>query len=83
MNGLMTPSTSPNPDFVANPHDAYAKSVFRRLPHARGLFRAYLPDEVAALFDWRTLQLETESFLVGSSGQKGYAASCAARYTIS
>ncbi len=54
---------SPTSDAVSNPHDAYAKSVFRRLPQARAFFRAYLPDEIQSLFDWRTLRLETESFL--------------------
>lgn len=59
----MTPSQSPALDTVSNPHDAYAKSVFRRLPQARGFFRGYLPEEIRDLFDWRTLRLGTESFL--------------------
>jgi hypothetical protein len=48
---------------VTNPHDAYAQSVFRELPQARAFFRNYLPADVAALFDWRTLRLETASFV--------------------
>jgi hypothetical protein len=46
-----------------NPHDAYAKSVFRELPEARGFFRGYLPARVARLFDWTSLRLESESFV--------------------
>lgn len=59
----MTPSESAVPNTVSSPHDAYAKSVFRRLPQARGFFCSYLPEDVRSLFDWRTLRLETESFL--------------------
>jgi hypothetical protein len=53
-----TPST-PQP----NPHDAFVKSVFHELPHARGLFRGYLPPTIDALLDWKTLRLERDSFL--------------------
>lgn len=59
----MTPFPSPTSESVSNPHDAYAKSVFRRIPLARGFFRAYLPDDIQRLVDWRTLRLETESYL--------------------
>jgi hypothetical protein len=57
------PAQTPPSKSVSNPHDAYAKSVFRELAQARAFFRAYLPDEVQALFDWRTLRLVSESFL--------------------
>ncbi len=46
-----------------NPHDAYAKSVFRELPEARGFFCGYLPARVVRLFDWTSLRLESESFV--------------------
>lgn len=45
-----------------NPHDEFTKNVFQELPHARGLFRGYLPKEVSALCVWRTLKLESSSF---------------------
>ena len=48
---------------ISNPHDAYAKSVFGEIPQAREFFRAYLPEDVQSLFDWRTLRLETASFV--------------------
>ncbi|MEK9146196.1 MAG: Rpn family recombination-promoting nuclease/putative transposase, partial [Elusimicrobiota bacterium] len=48
---------------IPNPHDAYAKSVFRELPEARGFFRGYLPARVVRLFDWTSLRLESESFV--------------------
>jgi hypothetical protein len=54
---------APRPNETTNPHDAYTKSVFREIPQARGFFRGYLPPEVQGMFDWRTLRLETESFL--------------------
>lgn len=54
---------TPRPETASNPHDAFTQSVFRELPQARGFFRGYLPDEVHELFDWRTLRLETGSFL--------------------
>ena len=53
----------PQRQSVANPHDAYVKSVFRQTPQARAFFRGYLPQDVQSLFDWRTLRLETTSFL--------------------
>ena len=59
----MTSSSALLPESVTSPHDAYVKGVFRRLPQARGFFRGYLPDDVQRLFDWRTLRLESESFL--------------------
>lgn len=57
------PVQVPQPEAVTNPHDAYAQSVFREIPQARGFFRGYLPVEVQALFDWRTLRLESASFV--------------------
>ena len=48
---------------AAIPHDTYAKKVFSQLPQARAFFRAYLPDDVQALFDWRTLRVESVSFI--------------------
>jgi hypothetical protein len=60
------------PEAVTNPHDAYAQSVFREIPQARGFFRAYLPAEVDALFEWRTLRLETVS-LVSDELQRDFA----------
>ena len=44
-------------------HDTYVKKVFRQIPQARAFFRAYLPDDVQALFDWQTLRLESVSFI--------------------
>ncbi|TVS20012.1 MAG: hypothetical protein EA424_06120 [Planctomycetaceae bacterium] len=57
------PAQDAGPEPISNPHDAYAKSVFREISQARGFFRGYLPDEVCDLFDWRTLRLETASFV--------------------
>ena len=57
------PAQDARPKPISNPHDAYAKSVFREIPQARGFFRGYLPDEVRDLFDWRTLRVETASFV--------------------
>jgi len=48
---------------AAIPHDTYAKKVFSQLPQARAFFRAYLPDDVQTLFDWRTLRVESVSFI--------------------
>ncbi len=57
---------------VANPHDAYAQNVFREIPQARAFLRAYLPEEVRTLFDWRTLRLESGS-LVSDELQRNFA----------
>ncbi len=57
------PAQDTRPEPIANPHDAYAKSVFREISQARGFFRGYLPNEVRDLFDWRTLRVETASFV--------------------
>jgi len=51
------------PSRTPNPHDAYAKLVFREVPEARGFFRGYLPAKVVRLFDWSSLKLESESFV--------------------
>jgi hypothetical protein len=40
------PTEDARPEPVSNPHDTYAKSVFRETPQARGFFCGYLPDEV-------------------------------------
>ena len=53
-----------------SPHDAYAKSVFRELPEARGFFRGYLPAKVVRLFDWTSLRLESESFVKDDLGRE-------------
>jgi predicted transposase/invertase (TIGR01784 family) len=47
----------------ASPHDALFKQTFTDLDNARGELRAALPDEVVALIDWSTLQVETGSFV--------------------
>ena len=39
------------------------RASFGNSPRHAAFFRAYLPDEVQALFDWRTLRLVPESFL--------------------
>jgi hypothetical protein len=57
------PAKNTRPDPAVNPHDAYAKSVFGEIPQARAFFRDYLPEAVQALFDWRTLRLETANFV--------------------
>jgi hypothetical protein len=51
------------PSRAPNPHDAYAKSVFRELPEAREFFCGYLPAKLVRLFDWSSLRLESESFV--------------------
>ena len=57
------PTQAPRPKLAPDPHDTYVKKVFGELPQARAFFRAYLPENVQALFDWRTLRLESVSFI--------------------
>jgi len=57
------PTQPPRPKAVNDPHDTYVKKVFGELAQARAFFRAYLPEDVQALFDWRTLRLESVSFI--------------------
>lgn len=47
----------------AQPHDAYVKATFSKVRNARGELRAALPPSVRALVDWRTLKVETGSFV--------------------
>ena len=44
-------------------HDAYVKSTFSKVRNARGELRAVLPSPVRALVDWRTLKVESGSFV--------------------
>ena len=57
------PTQAPRPKLAPDPHDTYVKKVFGELPQARAFFRAYLPENVQALFDWRTLRLECVNFI--------------------
>lgn len=58
----MTIRTQADSTKATNPHDEFAKSVFRELPQARGLFCSYLPSRIAGLFDWQSLRLERDAF---------------------
>jgi predicted transposase YdaD len=58
------------PESVNNPHDAYAQRVFCEIPQARGFFRSYLPEDVRSLFDWRTLRLESATFVSDELGRQ-------------
>ena len=55
---------------AVNLHDAYASSVFRRIDKARGFFRGYLPERLERPFDWRTLRLESSSFVNDELGRQ-------------
>jgi len=57
------PSQPPQPKPASDPHDTFVKKVFGELAQARAFFRAYLPEDVQALFDWRTLRLESVGFI--------------------
>jgi hypothetical protein len=57
------PTQAPRPKLAPDPHDTYVKKVFGELPQARAFFRAYLSENVQALFDWRTLRLECVNFI--------------------
>jgi predicted transposase/invertase (TIGR01784 family) len=47
---------------VKNPHDIYAKRVFRNLRLAADFFRHYLPPELAQLADFEKLALDEGTF---------------------
>ena len=47
---------------VKNPHDIYAKRVFRKISLAADFFRHYLPPEIAALPDFDQLVLDEGAF---------------------
>lgn len=55
---------------LPNPHDEFTKSVFRELPHARGLLRGYLPREIEQLCVWSTLRLERDAFSTEELGNE-------------
>ncbi len=57
------PPQAPQPKPAPDPHDTYVKKVFGELAQARAFFRAYLPENVQVLFDWRTLRLESVNFI--------------------
>ena len=58
------------PEQVVNPHDAYVTSVFRQISEARAFFRGHLPSDLEALFDWRTLRLESAKFITEELGRQ-------------
>ncbi len=48
---------------LPNPADAFFKEAFSHLETAASFFQHYLPPEIAAHADWKTLQREPESYL--------------------
>ncbi len=51
------------PDYAANPHDAFFKEIFSQPELAIGFFREHLPAEIVAKIDWQTLQVMPGSFV--------------------
>ena len=48
---------------LSNPHDRFFKAVFGRAEVAAEFLARYLPPEVAAVLEWRTLRAVKDSFL--------------------
>lgn len=48
---------------LRHPHDVYVKILFGRIAVARSFFRCYLPPELVAELDLRSLTLDKESFV--------------------
>ena len=46
-----------------NPHDRLIKITFRRRRTAASFFQAYLPEDLSAVVDWKTLQVKPGSFV--------------------
>lgn len=52
-----------NEEQLRHPHDVYVKSLFGRIVVARSFFRCYLPPELVAELDLRSLTLDKETFV--------------------
>ena len=50
------------PKEVNNPHDQFFRAAFSRLDVARDFLKNYLPQEISAKFDLKTLEIAQESF---------------------
>ena len=66
---MSDPLTDPDNELLAQPHDAFFKSVFSDPVHTAGLLRGHLPAEIAALIDWDSLVLVPSSFVKRSLRQ--------------
>lgn len=58
-----TATVQPSNNKLANPHDLFFKSLVGRRKVAVQFLKSYLPVEVAAAFDWRTLERVDGSFV--------------------
>ncbi|MCP4353189.1 MAG: Rpn family recombination-promoting nuclease/putative transposase [Desulfobacterales bacterium] len=48
---------------MKNPHDKFFKETLTRRENALSFFREYLPADIAAKLDWRTLKITKETFV--------------------
>jgi len=57
------PPRAPGAEALKQPHDALFKWVFSQRKHAKGLLKATLPRELAAVIHWASLRLEKGSYI--------------------
>ena len=61
--GYKTTTPNINDLKMNNPHDGFFKETMTRRENAISFFRGYLPNDIAALADWRTLRIVKETFI--------------------
>ena len=66
---MSDPAPEPDIELLAQPHDAFFKSVFSDPVHTAGLLRGHLPAAIVAQIDWDSLVLVPSSFVKRSLRQ--------------